>query len=117
MNTSDKAKILTHPNKTLNRKSEDISNKDTTINKVVENLNAYTPFINPEIVKKRFFLPAVSRCYSVKGTYFPKRYYWIKLKYQNIEGEAKEEVFMGLSAFVVQHEIDHLYGKLINDSK
>jgi len=40
---------------------------------------------------------------------------FIKIRYQNIDGEQVEEEFGGLSARAIQHELDHLTGKLIID--
>lgn len=39
----------------------------------------------------------------------------IRLHYQTLEGEEKEEVFSGLVARVIQHEYDHLEGLVFTD--
>ena len=39
----------------------------------------------------------------------------VKLKYQTIEGEEKEEEFDGMTARVIQHEYDHIEGVLFTD--
>lgn len=41
-----------------------------------------------------------------------KRWQKIKIKFQNENGEAKTEEFEGFPATVIQHEIDHLEGKI-----
>lgn len=74
---------------------------------------SYQEFINPEIIKKKFLLPTISKCYSVKGIVFLNRYYFIKVKYLNQDNEEVIKNFFGPKAFVIQHEIDHLNGRLI----
>ncbi|MEZ0337956.1 MAG: peptide deformylase, partial [Aquificaceae bacterium] len=41
-----------------------------------------------------------------------KRFYWIKVQAQDIRGEAIELETEGFEAVVIQHEIDHLDGKV-----
>lgn len=41
-----------------------------------------------------------------------KRWKWLTLRYQTLTGEIKEEKFEDFPAVVIQHEIDHLQGKL-----
>lgn len=89
---------------------------------VVENGKTYDVsrpynFINPEIretVTKRFTFS--EGCLSVPG-YFEERERSdaILLRYQTIHGDAKVHWFKGEEAFVIQHEIDHLDGKLFID--
>ena len=55
-------------------------------------------------------------CLSIPYYYGPvKRAERIKISYQNIEGKPQVEEFKGLAAQIVQHEIDHLDGKLFVD--
>lgn len=56
-------------------------------------------------------------CLSVPG-YFEnrKRPKEIVVEYQSIFGDATESAFDGLMAFVIQHEIDHLQGKVFVDN-
>lgn len=50
-------------------------------------------------------------CLSLPNYYGPlKRAQKIKIKYLDLDGKTKEEEFKGLSAQIVQHEIDHLNG-------
>ncbi|KKN35048.1 hypothetical protein LCGC14_0787590 [marine sediment metagenome] len=74
-------------------------------------------FINPEIresVTKRFSFS--EGCLSVPG-YFENRERSdaVLLRYETIHGDVKVNWFDGLEAFVIQHEIDHLDGKLFID--
>ena len=45
----------------------------------------------------------------------PKRGYWIEMEYQDEEGKKCVYVARGLTARMIQHECDHLEGKLIYD--
>ena len=50
-------------------------------------------------------------CLSFPGLYFKvKRPAAIKIRYQRPNGETVTEQFQGLTARIVQHEIDHLDG-------
>ena len=74
-------------------------------------------FINPEIretVTKRFKFH--EGCLSVPN-YFEdrERSDAILLRYQTIHGDAEVHWFEGEEAFCIQHEIDHLDGKLFID--
>jgi peptide deformylase len=72
---------------------------------------------NPEIISK-VEAPAeyAEGCLSYPGLYLklnrPKH---IKVRFQAIGGQVVEQEFDGLTAVCVQHEIDHLDGKLFTD--
>lgn len=72
--------------------------------------------INPEIIEKEGSTTYDEGCLSVP-TFFEtvKRYEWIKLKALNREGKAIELETDGLLSICIQHEIDHLDGKLFID--
>ena len=73
--------------------------------------------INPEIVDHKEKTFAFSEgCLSVPG-YFEERerYKDILVKYQCVEGKTYERPFTDEEAFCLQHEIDHLDGKLFID--
>ena len=73
--------------------------------------------VNPEIVEYGKDMYQVDEgCLSVPG-YFEKRKrpQSVKVRYRNVRGEQQETEFHGLHAFVVQHEIDHLRGKVFVD--
>jgi peptide deformylase len=55
-------------------------------------------------------------CLSIPGTSAPtQRHNKVSLTWLNKKGEAQEGVFEDMQAFAVQHEMDHLNGKLYID--
>ena len=75
----------------------------------------YQIMVNPKIVEQKWHLPWTEKCLSLEGRYFLKRYFWIKVQYQDIEGNDFEETVIGPRAAVLQQEIDHIDGVLISD--
>ena len=73
-------------------------------------------FINPEIIEKDGVTTTEEGCLSVPG-YFEdvKRAEHIRVRYLDRDGRECEGEFEGLLAVCVQHEIDHLDGKLFVD--
>jgi peptide deformylase len=75
--------------------------------------------INPEIKKiidpeKRAYSEV---CLSVPGFYEElKRPSSVEVSYQDLEGKMNTQVISGLLSVVIQHEIDHLDGKIMVDS-
>ncbi len=75
--------------------------------------------INPEIKKiidpeKRTYSEG---CLSVPGFYEElKRPSSVEVSYQDLEGKMNTQVISGLLSVVIQHEIDHLDGKIMVDS-
>lgn len=78
---------------------------------IKESYGNYKTMINPEIIEKRWRLPWLEACYSLNGMHFTKRYFWTKVRYQDINGNYHEEY----APKIVQQEIDHLNGVLITD--
>ena len=73
-------------------------------------------FINPEILEKDGVTFTEEGCLSVPGYYEEvKRAEHIRLRYLDREGRECEGEFEGLLAVCIQHEIDHLDGKLFVD--
>lgn len=74
-------------------------------------------FINPEIVKiygKTWIIK--EGCLSFPDIIAKiERYEFILVRYYNESLEKCEEIFQGLSARVIQHEFDHIEGKLFID--
>ena len=73
--------------------------------------------INPIIIASRGGdITSEEGCLSVPG-YFDtiKRHAEVIVSFQTVEGEQKESTASGMLATVVQHEIDHLNGKLFVD--
>jgi peptide deformylase len=70
-------------------------------------------FINPEILESRGASDAEEGCLSVPGI-FDKvaRAQWIRVRALDVQGEAFELEADGLLAVCIQHEMDHLKGKV-----
>lgn len=67
--------------------------------------------INPEIISGEGEIKDIEGCLSYPGLFLHvKRFEKIKVRYQNILGETKEEEFSGIMARCFQHELDHLNG-------
>lgn len=72
--------------------------------------------INPEILEKDGVAFSEEGCLSVPGYYEEvERAEHIKVRYLDRDGKQQEQEFEGLLAICVQHEIDHLDGKLFVD--
>lgn len=72
--------------------------------------------INPEIIYKEGEIKFQEGCLSVpEYSAEVRRAEKIKLQYQNIDGLTKELSADGLLAVCIQHEMDHLDGKLFID--
>jgi len=73
-------------------------------------------YINPIITPFGEQIASEEGCLSVPGVYeCVKRYSKVKISYYDINFEKKSEELEGLLAIVVQHEYDHLEGKLFID--
>ncbi len=87
---------------------------------IVLNVNGFRQeFINPEIIK-RFGGKASPKegCLSFPGVFIRKsRYKRVKVEGFSALGEPISRILSGLRAYCVQHEIDHLNGIVIGDSK
>jgi peptide deformylase len=72
--------------------------------------------INPEILEKDGVTITEEGCLSVPG-YFEEveRAEHIRARYLDRDGHRRERAFEGLLAVCIQHEIDHLDGKLFVD--
>jgi len=75
--------------------------------------------INPTItsINETYNYATDEGCLSVPGYYEKRsRPQQVRVQYQNVNGGLHENEFYGLMAFAVQHEIDHLDGKLFIDN-
>ena len=73
-------------------------------------------FINPDILEKDGVTVTEEGCLSVPGYYEEvERAEHIKVRYLGRDGTERVEEYEGLLAVCVQHEIDHLDGKLFVD--
>lgn len=73
-------------------------------------------FINPEIKSMGPLLPFEEGCLSIPGTSAEtSRAQEVKVKYLDYNFEPQEREYKGFDAAAVQHEVDHLDGKLYID--
>jgi peptide deformylase len=86
-----------------------------TSNVVLAEISGITrPFINPIIERSSGYLPFLEGCLSFPGLAIPTlRKASIDINYQDSEGNQIYEKFKGFYAILLQHEIDHLNGKLM----
>lgn len=81
-----------------------------------EEKNDLKVFVNPEIEDRDGTEEIEEGCLSVPGVYASvPRADWIKLKAQDADGKPFELEAEGLLAVCIQHEIDHLDGKMFVD--
>lgn len=72
--------------------------------------------INPVILEARDEQPSREGCMSLPDyTGLLKRFFWIKFRAQDETGRRFEKISTGIEAVCIQHEIDHLNGKLFMD--
>lgn len=83
---------------------------------ISEERNEPLCLVNPEIVAREGEEKMEEGCLSVPGIYEPvTRASWVRVRALNRDGEAFEMEADDLLAVCIQHEIDHLNGKLFVD--
>jgi len=83
---------------------------------ISENKDRPCCFINPKIVDYEGSEKVEEGCLSVPGIYADvTRAKWIKVEALDRQGKHFEKEFEGLMAICIQHETDHLDGKLFVD--
>lgn len=81
---------------------------------VVRNGNTFFPMINPVILKRTGNqFSSKEGCLSLEGERVVKRYPSILVSYQDINGKKLTKTFNSFLSVIIQHETDHLNGKLI----
>lgn len=74
----------------------------------------FVPMINPVIIQKSTSMYKTTEgCLSLDGLREVRRHSTIKVAYTTRNKKPKVETFKGLTAQIIQHEVDHLNGKLI----
>lgn len=74
----------------------------------------YTVMLNPEIIKRDGAYDTEEGCLSLLGGPRPcKRYKTIKVKYQTMEMQTRIKTYIGFTAQIIQHEVNHCDGVLI----
>lgn len=79
-----------------------------------DNEGSYMIMLNPEILEKYGQYETEESCLSLLGS--PRkclRYNAIKVKWQTLDFETKEDTFFGWTAQIIQHEVDYCNGILI----
>ncbi|MGL5417787.1 MAG: peptide deformylase [Clostridium sp.] len=71
------------------------------------------PMINPVIVSKEGEYETEESCLSLVGFRKTKRYEKIEVEYLDKEFKKHKETFIGFTAQIIQHEIDHFEGIII----
>ncbi|MBQ7433650.1 MAG: peptide deformylase [Lachnospiraceae bacterium] len=69
--------------------------------------------LNPVILKKSEPYEAEEGCLSLAGTRKTTRYQHITVQYQDMKMNQHTQDFKGWTAQIIQHECDHLEGKII----
>jgi peptide deformylase len=83
---------------------------------VSEEKNAPQTFINPQILSKEGSAKGEEGCLSVPGIYDDvPRAERVRVKYHDADGAVQERDLDGLLGICLQHEMDHLTGKLFVD--
>jgi len=83
---------------------------------VSDDRSAPVALVNPEITDSRGAITTEEGCLSVPGVYdVVERAEWIRYRALDLEGGAYEAEAEGLLAVCIQHEIDHLDGRLFVD--
>lgn len=76
--------------------------------------SVYTVMLNPEIIKKDGAYDTEEGCLSLLGGPRKcKRYQTIKVQYQTLEMQTRIKTYIGWTAQIIQHEVDHCNGILI----
>ena len=75
--------------------------------------NTYMEMFNPRLVSKALPYETEEGCLSLTGVRKTTRYRVITVCYQTRDFEEKTQMFMGFSAQIIQHELDHLNGIII----
>ena len=78
-----------------------------------DNNGMYMTMLNPEIISKSGEYETEEGCLSLLGVRKTKRYQIITVKYQDLSMKSQTQTFMGWTAQIIQHEIDHCNGILI----
>ena len=81
-----------------------------------EDKNDLRVFVNPELLSESGFTVGEEGCLSVPGVYDKvERAEQVRVRYLDLDGKVQELNAEGLLAVCIQHEIDHLNGKVFVD--
>lgn len=80
----------------------------------IRNGNSFFPMINPVILKRiGSQFNSKEGCLSLEGERIVKRSPSVLVSYQDYTGKKITKTFNSMLSVIIQHEIDHLNGKLI----
>lgn len=81
---------------------------------IIRTETGYDAFVNPEIITQEELVDFENEaCLSIPGVYATtKRFKKIRLSWLDTTGTKREDDFTDIKAFAIQHEMDHLNGKL-----
>jgi len=83
---------------------------------VSQDRSGRTVFINPEILSREGVGTMEEGCLSVPGIFDEvQRAVKVRLRWQDVKGDVQERELDDILAVCVQHEMDHLEGKLFVD--
>ena len=88
------------------------------LNVIIVETRTLIPMVNPRIIESddRYNYSMEEGCLSVPGYYEKRsRPQRVVVEYQRSNGIKTQTEFQGMAAFLVQHEIDHLDGKIFVD--
>ena len=72
--------------------------------------------VNPELVQQSGWEESDEGCLSLPGIYIRVgRFTRLRVRYQDLQGKTREMDAEGILARAIQHELDHLDGRLIVD--
>lgn len=75
---------------------------------------AYFVMLNPVVTNhSKDEYEAEEGCLSLKGTRKTMRYKSVTVEYLDVKMRKQKESFSGFAAQIIQHELDHLEGKII----
>ena len=78
-----------------------------------DNEGTYMVMFNPVIVRQSGPYEAQEGCLSLTGVRKTKRFQTVKVQWQNEQFQTRLKTFIGWTAEIIQHEIDHCEGILI----
>ena len=78
-----------------------------------DNEGTYMVMFNPVIVRQSGPYETQEGCLSLSGVRKTKRFQTVKVQWQNEKFQTRLKTFIGWTAEIIQHEIDHCEGILI----
>lgn len=108
--------LIAHKDSCVGMASNMIGVRKRTI--AFDNEDTYMVMFNPQIIKKSESYETEEGCLSLLGGPRKcKRYKSIKIQWQTAEMQTRIKTFTGFPAQIIQHEIDHCEGVLIQENR